>query len=88
MTLEGDAVDRRLHRRVEQLDDQRQQAHGDQDGALAATDVEQEGQRQQHAIEQHQLAERRFAAEGRAQAIPRIAGSVEDAFEAGLALEG
>ncbi|MNH42386.1 hypothetical protein D3C79_1040740 [compost metagenome] len=87
MTLQGNAVDGRLHRGIQQFDYQRQQAGADHQRAFAAADVEEERQGNQHGVEQHQLAEGGFAGEGGAQAVQRIAGGVEDPFEAGLAFE-
>lgn len=88
VAFQRDAVDGGLDRRVEQLDDQRQQAHRDHQRAFAATDVEEEGHRDQHHVEQHQLAEGGFTAEGGEETCEGIAGGVEDTLEAGLAFEG
>ncbi|MNE33824.1 hypothetical protein D3C80_1275150 [compost metagenome] len=87
MTVKGYPVDRRFDRRIEQFNDQAQQAHGDQDGPFGTADIQPERQRHQQHIEQHQLAESRFTGESCAQTVKRIAGSVENTFEAGLALE-
>lgn len=73
---------------LSRLDDQRQQAHRDHQRAFAATDVEEEGHRNQHHVEQHQLAEGGFTAEGGEETCEGIAGGVEDTLEAGLAFEG
>ena len=88
VAFQRDAVDGGLDRRVEQLDDQRQQARRDHQRAFAATDVEEEGHRDQHHVEQHQLAEGGFTAEGGEETCEGIAGGVEDTLEAGLAFEG
>ena len=64
-----------------------QEADGNQHGLFDAADIQNEGQRNQNHVEQHQLPKSRFAGEGCAQAVQRITGSVEDAFQAGLALE-
>lgn len=87
VALKRNTVDGGFHRRVEQLDDQAQQAHRDHDRPLCAADRQPEGRRDQQHVEQDQLTERGLALEGGAQAVQRIAGGVEDAFEAGLAFE-
>ncbi|MNV63080.1 hypothetical protein D3C71_1556570 [compost metagenome] len=87
MALQRDAVDGRFYCRVEQLDDQPQQADRDHDRPLCAADRQPEGSRYQQHVEQHQLAESGFALEGGAQAVQRIAGGIENTFQASLALE-
>jgi len=84
VALQGNPVDHRLDRRIEQLDDQRQQAHGYQQRAFAAADAEDEAQGNEDQIEQHQLTERRFTAKRREQPGAGIAGGVEHTFEADL----
>jgi hypothetical protein len=88
VVLERDAVDGGFDRGVEQLDDQHQDQAGDQQGALDPGVAEPEGDRRQQRDQDQLLAEGILVAGRGGEAGKRVARRVDDALQAGLALEG
>ena len=83
--LQRSVIDRRLDAGIEQFDNQRDKRGHNQHHAGGRTEREHKTQHQQHAVEIHQLAEALFGHRG-FEAVHRIAAGIDDALQAGFAL--
>jgi len=78
--LEGDAVDRRLDRRVEELDDEHEQHAADEERPLHSRGSDPERGRNEERRQDQLLPEGVFVAQRLAQAGNRVARCAEDAL--------
>lgn len=83
---QGDAVDRRFDRRVEQLGHEHEQHRVDEQRNLNERRRQRHRDQHQHRCERKLLPERRFVSERAGQSRERVEQRVPDSNQAGLAL--
>ena len=86
MVLEGNAIDRGLHRRIEQLHDQHQQHARDHQRPAGAAGRQEERRGNEDRRKQYLLPKRILVAERRGESVERVEKCVEDALQPGLPL--